>query len=217
MSLTRTLLFGVLLVAPVTSAQQTIQASKNDADRKYQELAARLQAGDLSIDFRALRFACSAAQDCEVRGNVTELAARDKAEQQGDLKTAIQIDEKLLERGYADMETHADLVGLYKMLGDQKQSQFHMAIVYGLMRSIRAGDGATKDTAFEVISTREVWMTMVSMGLPYMASDAASRRFTDNGHGYVVMSARDPKTDQMKEVFFNYDHVNLAKDVPNRP
>lgn len=57
-------------------------------DSIYRELAAKLRNGDLSIDFQALRFACSAANECEVRGNVIDLSAVNEATKRKDWATA---------------------------------------------------------------------------------------------------------------------------------
>lgn len=77
------------------------------------------------FDYQALRFACSAARNCEVHGNVTDLAARAEAERKGDLATAQKLTEKMLSRGYADLETHAELVAIYTKVGDEQRSDFH--------------------------------------------------------------------------------------------
>jgi len=218
----RRILLSCLLLNAAVMFSQVAQIAKEDtgsedADSVYHKLTARLRGGDLSIDFRALRFACSAARNCEVRGNVNDLSAESAAIKRGDFDTARQLAEKILTRGYADAETHANLAGIYAKLGEQKRSEFHQAVVRGLLRSIRASDGGTMSTALEVISLREIWSTMVSMGLPYQGSSVASQRIQDGGHRYELMQALDPKTNQLKQVYFNLDHVNAAKDVTDRP
>lgn len=210
------------LVGAFTLFSQTTQIAKDDTGKEdpddvYQKLSARLREGDLSIDFRALRFACSASRNCEVRANLTDHSAESAAQLRGDLDTARQLAEKILTRGYADVETHASLVGIYAKLGDQKRSNFHLAVVLGFLRSIRASAGENQQAALEVISNREISSTMASMGLPYMGSGVTSQQFKSNGHQYTVMKALDPKTKQLKRVYFNLDHVNAAKDVTNRP
>jgi hypothetical protein len=196
---------------------QTNPAASDDPDRMYHELAARLQSGDLSIDFRALRLACSSARDCEVRGNLEDLGAQADALRREDWAAARQVCEKLLSRGYADIEAHATLAAVYVKLGDQRLADFHLAVVAGLMRSIRATSGDTKETAIEVISRREIFAVMASLGLPYFGSNVSSRTITDGAHQYTVMEARDPKTNQGRALYFNLDKVSFTKDVPNRP
>jgi hypothetical protein len=213
----RFLAISALFPGPAAFAYQSMPSGPDDPDKVYHELAARLQKGDLSIDFRAPRLACSAARDCEVRGNVTDLRAITDAERRGDWATAQQICEKLLSRGYADIETHADLAAVYAKLGDQKLANFHLAVTAGLMSSMRANPGDTKETAIEVISHREIYAVMASLGLPYVGSEVASRTINDGAHQYIVMQHLDPKTDQIREVYFNLDHVNATKDVTNRP
>jgi hypothetical protein len=213
------ILFGALwaLLLGSLAFAQTKPAGSDDPDRVYHELAARLQSGDLSIDFRALRLACSGARDCEVRGNLEDLGAKADALRREDWATARQVCEKLLSRGYADIETHADLAGVCAKLGDQTLADFQLMVVAGLMRSIRANSGDTKETAIEVISRREIYAVMASLGLPYFGSNVSSRTFADGAHQYTVMEARDPKTNQGRVLYFNLDKVKFTKDVTNRP
>lgn len=139
----------LLLLSGIVSGQQV--QNPDDPDSVYRELSAKLRKGDLSVDFQALRFACSAARDCEVRGNVTDLAAEAEASKRKDWATARKICEKLLDRGYADVEIHADLTGIFNELDDLKSMRFHRDIVVGLLGSIRKKKGDSKESAMEVI------------------------------------------------------------------
>lgn len=191
--------------------------SRDDPDSVYRELSAKLRNGDLSIDFQALRFACSAAQECEVRGNVTDLGAVAEAGKRKDWATARQICEKLLARGYANMEIHADLTGIFNELDDLKSMRFHRDIVVGLLRSIRNKKGDSKESAMEVISDREIYSVLASMRLPYSGPSVSRSNFRENGHNYELFEIVDPVSKTKTRVYFNVDHVNKEKDVTNRP
>lgn len=191
--------------------------SQADPDTVYRELSAKLRNGDLSIDYQALRFACSAAQECEVRGNVTDLSAVTEALKRKDWATARQICETLLGRGYADIEIHADLTSIFNELDDLKSMRFHRDIVVGLLSSIRKKKGDSKETAMEVISNREIYSVLASMRLPYSGPSVGWSNFRENGHGYELYEIVDPTSKTKTRVYFNVDHVNKKKDVTNRP
>jgi hypothetical protein len=205
-----------LLLLPSLLVCQTA-AKPEDPDTVYRELSRRLRNGDLSIDFRALRFACSAARECEVRANVTDLAAMTEALKKKDWATARQICEKTLSRGYADVEIHANLTGIFNELDDLKSMRFHRDITAGLLGSIRKKKGDSKETAMEVVSHREIFSVLASMQLPSFGPSVGWSSFPENGHNYELYEIVDPSTKQKTQVYFNVDHVNKLKDVTNRP
>jgi hypothetical protein len=205
----------LLLFSGIVCCQQV--PTPDDPDSVYRDLAAKLRKGDMSIDFQALRFACSAAQQCEVRGNVTDLASEAEASKLKDWTTARQICEKLLDRGYADVEIHANLTAIFNELNDLKSMRFHRDIVAGLLGSIRKKKGDSKETAMEVISHREIYSVLASMQLPYSGPSVGWSSFNDNGHNYESYEIADPISKTKTRVYFNVDHVNKQKDVTNRP
>jgi hypothetical protein len=72
------------------------------------------------------------------------------------VRAAADLAERLIDEGFVNMEVHADCVAIYKELNQPEKSQFHLNVMTGLMRSIMgSGDGKTKETAYEVICTRE--------------------------------------------------------------
>ncbi len=206
----------LLLLLPSLLFCQT-PAKPEDPDSVYRELSERLRNGDFSIDFKALRFACSAAKECEVRANVTDLTAETDATKRKDWAAATQICERILSRGYADVEIHADLTGIFNELDDLKSMRFHRDIVVGLLGSIRKRRGDSKETAMEVISHREIYSVLASMQLPYFGPSVSQNLFTDDGHNYELYEVIEPITKQKTQVYFNVDHVNKLKDVTNRP
>ena len=205
----------LLLLSGIVSCQQL--SNPDDPDSVYRELSSKLRNGDMSIDFRALRFACSAARECEVRGNATDLAAEAEATKRKDWGTARQICDKLLDRGYADVEIHANLTAIFNELSDLQSMRFHRDIVVGLLGSIRKKKGDSKETAMEVISHREIYSVLASMQLPYFGPSVDRSSFRDNGHNYESYEIVDPVSKTKTRVYFNVDHVNKQKDVTNRP
>jgi hypothetical protein len=205
-----------LLLLPSLLLCQTA-AKPQDPDTVYRELSAKLRNGDVSIDFQALRFACSAARECEVRANVTDLTAVTEATTRKDWATARQVCERILSRGYADVEIHADLTGILNELDDLKSMRFHRAIVVGLLGSIRSKKGDSKETAMQVISHREIYSVLASMRLPSFGPSLGWSSFPENGHNYELYEIVDPITKAKTQVYFNVDHVNKQKDVTNRP
>lgn len=94
---------------------------------------------------------------------------------------------------------------------------FHRDIVLGLLGSIRKKKGDSKETAMEVISHREIYSVLASMQLQYFGPSVGWSSFSESGHSYELYQIVEPITKQKTQVYFNVDHVNMPKDVPNRP
>jgi len=132
---------------------------------------------------------------------------------------AIELAEHLLDQGFVDWDAHMDCFGIYTELGDTAKATFHLQAAIALVASImRTGDGKTKETAFEVISDREEYYALTSLGLPYLGPDVSSQsEVMDGAHHYDRWSVRDPKRNEVVEVFFNTDQFSQTKSrVGNR-
>src|SRR5579871_2631591 len=123
-------------------------AAAQNPDATYAELVKKAQAGDSSVDFRALRLACADAKKCDATDR-DDLVAMRKASQAKDYKKAAKLAEKSIERGFPNIEAHATAAEAYKALKETDKAEFHHAITGALIRSImKTGDGKTKETAF---------------------------------------------------------------------
>jgi hypothetical protein len=203
---------GLILCSVVaTLGLPGVGANRDDVE--YRNLVDRVKSGDLSIDFRQLRLACLKSSLCEPRGTKADLGAMSEAEEKHHVLEEIQIGNKLLDKGYANVEVHATLAAAYQQIGDTPKAKLHLDVVTALLRSIlRSGDGNTKETAFEVICDREEYVTLVALGLPYLGSGATSfKAIRDGGHSYERWEVVSPKTGEKRVVFFNVDNFSATK------
>ena len=201
----------ILIVASAVRLSSSLAIAGQADEEKYQALVQRVKRGDLSIDFRELRLTCIGSSLCEPRGTKADLGVMTSAEADHQFKKVIEVGEKLIERGFVNLEAHATLAQAYAELGDAAQSKFHLEIVTALMRSImRSGDGKTTATAFEVICDREEYLMLSSLGLPYFGSAVASVRIVKDGpHTYDRWDVQ--KSGQKVVVFFNVDNFSATK------
>jgi hypothetical protein len=87
-----------------------------------------------------------------------------------------------------------------------------MDIMIALFQSIiTAGDGKSEDTAYEVISVREEYMTLAGKQLPQFGEGVSNRFYVAGGHSFSRWEVKDPKTQEKVVVFFNNDAVPPAK------
>jgi hypothetical protein len=175
-----------------------------DDDLAYQSLADRAKNGDLTVDFRAMRLACLKASQCMPRSTPTELLTFDAPG--ADPRSATEFGEKLLDKGFVNVEIHAALSNMYTRLGDSAKANFHYTVTVAISRSIlSSGDGKTKETAYEVIADREIYVTLALLQLPSYGPQVSSTLLREDGHSYHRFIIQDPKTNQPKTIYFRTD------------
>jgi len=162
------LLAGMLLAlaaAPALAAQASTP--------KYEAMVQRLRAGNLDVDFEALRMAYTrsdyyAATDdtdlAELRGQMFQALAAGNAGEAGERA------QRILDLVYVDIDAHLISAIAYRRANDDVKAEFHRAVAMGLLQSIRdSGSGGSIDSAFVVISTDEEFALLRSQGLKPMS------------------------------------------------
>jgi hypothetical protein len=186
----------------LTVAPACVAGDEQD-DSKYQALVKQAAGGDLSIDFRDLRLSCAKASSCDPRGDSKDVAAMHRAAQEKHYDVAVKIGQKLIAKGFANIDAHAICARAYGELKQPEKSKFHQAVTSALIRSILStGDGKTKETAFEVIGPHEEHIMMSVLGLPPFGTQSL---ISGKPHSYDVIEVENPKTGQKVAVYFNID------------
>src|SRR5712692_2934485 len=101
----RTLLFS-LTVTLVGMTPRLGAGPADQASSSYRDLVDRASKGDLSIDFRALRFGCLRESNCDPRGDNKDLISMQRAMQSKEYKKAAKIAEALVDHGFVNIEAH---------------------------------------------------------------------------------------------------------------
>jgi hypothetical protein len=178
-------------------------AAGDKENARYHDLVERVKAGDMTVDFKELRFACLKAEGCDPRGDPKDLVGLRRAYQEQQFERALKIAEGLIDKGYANIEAHMTCAKAYENLGQQKNADRHMEIGKALVGSILAsGDGKTKETAFEVIGTHEEYIAVLALGLPRPTLQGL---MMGKPHSYDRLEVDDPKSGQKIALFFNID------------
>lgn len=158
----------------------------------YQTLARRVEAGDFSVDFHALRLACMKSKQCEPRATKADLAAINRAGNDHQFDKIVEITERLIRQGFVNLEAHLDCAVAYEEMHDAAKSKFHRLVTRSLLGSILfSGDGKTKETAYQVIPTaksiqpwlRRVFLTPVPAFQRLSSKRAAT--FTIGGRFWI--------------------------------
>ena len=191
--------FIIVLMQSVTPAAT---AGAED-DSPYRELVKRVSGGDLSIDFRVFRLECSKASSCDPKGDSKDVASMHRAMQEKHYDTAAKIAQKLIAKGFVNIDAHAVCSQAYAASNNPEKAKFHKDVTSALIRSILAtGDGKTKETAFEVIGTHEEHIIMSVLGLPPFGRQSL---IAGKPHSYDLLEVENPKTGEKVTVYFNID------------
>jgi tetratricopeptide (TPR) repeat protein len=128
---------------------------RSKAARDYKKALKKIEAGNLKVDFQALRLDCAAAgdscqADAEIKKNIQALLDEKKFDE------ALIETDKALKKAFVDIDLHYFAYIANKELGNSDKAKFHMAVFIGLLDSIRERQhGRSKKRAFVVISFQE--------------------------------------------------------------
>jgi hypothetical protein len=197
---------------PPVPLSKLLRMTTDQANTTYRQLVERVNAGDFSVDFRELRMACARSNICEVRATPHELAEMARANKEQRQSDVVEICQRLISRGFINVEAHLDCSLAYAALDRPDRAKFHMNVMTALFQSIlTSGDGNTEETAYEVISVREVYEVLASKRLPQFGEGVLlARSYSAGGHDYARWEVRDPKTQAKVVIFFKTNAVPSA-------
>lgn len=189
-------------VEPETAKTEPKTAQKLTA-KDYEDLLAKLKAGDMTIDFAKLRLAYTETKNyspyggSDTRNEMFKLLNEDK------YKDALKIAEKMLETNYVDLHSHFIAAASNKELKNDKQAEFHLNVFKGLMNAITENDGLTAKTAMISIGISEQYFVMSILGFERKMKALTN----ENGSMFDVHTAENPETKETRKFYFNIDKV----------
>jgi hypothetical protein len=191
-------------------------AYQEKARSEYTELLARVQRGDLSMDFRAFRIAGALSAGPHISAIETEgRAAFKKYMAESNLEKALNASNHLLNIDFASAVGQFGAMTAYRALGRDAEAVAHEKIMNALLDSIaRAGDGKTLQSSYLATTTQEEY---IFMSLRMNVKPTAQSLVTRDGHYYDRIEVTDRATSQKQYVWFNAD-VQMNPDglaVPN--
>ena len=157
------------------------------ASEPYEAMVARLKAGDVKIDYTALRdaYALSPRYQPETADFDQPHSAMLEALNVQDCTKALAAADKVLAATFIDIVTHLVSGRCFEKGGDPSKAEFHRTIARGLMSSIMAsGDGTTPKTAYIVVTIAEEYDVLRASHLKLKTQSLVQ----DNGHSYDAMA-----------------------------
>jgi hypothetical protein len=171
----------------------------------YEDLLAKLKAGDVNIDYAALRYAWADTPDYDGYSDGPD-GARDAmiaAFNGRDCDKALGQAHAVLEAIYVDIDAHTVAGACYGQRLDLGKSNFHRAVARGLEKSILdSGDGKSPKTAYIVVRINEEYQVLRTLTLRLGTQSLVNA----DGHAYDMMAAEDEHGKEVV-VYFQIDRV----------
>jgi hypothetical protein len=181
------LIFSMVFVGLPVHAQAQLDDPKV-AHAKYDELAAKVNSGDLKVDWRALRLA---ARVGEVAGDydLMDAAKRGNASfDTGDYERALKIAREAEQHSVADGDAHLLAMHSLIALGRQPESDKELRILQALLESItKSGNGKSPKTAWFAVSIREEYVYMFALQMQFKEQHSLKQ----DGHWYDAVAVTD--------------------------
>jgi Domain of unknown function (DUF4919) len=187
------------------TAQLDLQAATSPQSKdEYAVIRARVQQGDMTVDFRAFRLAAALAAGPHASAmESAERVAFKNLLGSGDYHGALDSAERALDRNYASIVGHFDAMVACQKLNKSEEAALHEKLMNALLDSVgRSGDGESPDTAWFVVTVQEeyIFLRLVVDVIPKSQS-----LVNQDGHAYDRLEVVDRKTNQSKSVWFNTD------------
>ena len=189
-------LLGCVLVSPAL----TLDSAKV-AQAKYDALKAKVQSGDIDIDWREIRLDAVVA---DVDGEFDWHAANTEgvaAFNAGDYAKALLKAQEIIRHDIANGDGHFLAMVSLKHLDKQEESAKEKLIVDKILQSIlSSGDGRTSDTAYFTVSTSEEYFVIRLLNLKPKSQSPVR----NGAHSFDEMTVVD-KDGKETTLWFNTD------------
>jgi len=195
-------ILSVAMLASVLVSSALAADEQQAASAQYAELAAKVRAGDLAIDWQALRVDAVIGFVGNPSEEFQDVKAGYAALSEGKFEDALKLARAVEGQNIADADAHyvawRSLVGL----GRDDDAATERKLLAALMNSImKSGDGKSADTAWFAATIREEYLVMQMM-LNVQFQSQHSQKIGD--HFYDVVSAKDQSGKEMV-LWFNTD------------
>jgi hypothetical protein len=190
---------------------------KKTAETSYAELVARAMRGDLTVDFKAMRFAYPFTSAFDPAITTQDGARLRQSFDAGDCSDTVIRSDGALKLDFTNPKVHAMRAACFEKAGDMQRAELEHAIERGLIDSLRKGaDGRTRDTAYVVHSYREEVFAMEDAGLN---GAAVLSLWGPNYHRYDLVRTFNRASGERRIVWFDSQLMieGMAQFVPSPP
>jgi len=193
---------AVAILASISVSSVLAADDMQAARAKYTELAAKVRAGDLGIDWKALRVAAAIGEVGSGYEDFQNIKNGYSALGQGKFEDSLKIGREVEDHNIADADAHYLAWRSLAELGRHDEAEKERNLLAALFDSImQSGDGKSAKTAWFAATIREEYLIMASVLNVEFESQHTSMQ---DGHYYDVVAVKDKDGKQMI-LWFNGD------------
>lgn len=190
----------LLFVSAFVTLWGSVALAQPSSAETYPTLLAKVKNGDTSIDFKALRIAYTKTPLYSPYGEDDNTALMFRALNEKAYSKVLEYARLIHEKNFTDMDAHFASRIACGELGDQKCYEFHRTALVNLIDSImNSGNGATPESALQVITTREEYIILNVLQLK-----PKQQKLQQVGNkAYDVFEVLDPENNQTLILYFD--------------
>lgn len=189
------LLLGILIALCGTAAAASSSQAEN-----YSTLLAKIKNGDTNVNFRALRIAYTQTSQYNPYREDENMPLMLQALNDQAYPTALEYAQKIYEKNFTDLDAHFAARMACGEMSDRKCYDDHHATLVKLIDSIMdSGDGATPESALQVITPREEYVILNVLRLE--TKQQKLQQIDDKA--YDVFEVLDPQSNQTLVLYFD--------------
>jgi Domain of unknown function (DUF4919) len=192
----------VLAAALFMLALPTFALSPGEAKTIYSADTKKVDAGDLSFDWREFRLAAAQGGTGYFDWHPVRAQCM-KQLNSGDLEGALKSANEIIHHNMAEPEGHLLALVVFQKQGRTEDAAFQHKVVDAYVQSILAsGNGKSSATAFFVVNEGEEYFylnILMGVGLPELQS-----LIVKDGHSYDLLKVKD-RDGKEQEIWFNVD------------
>lgn len=173
---------------------------------KYEDLVARAEQGDATLDYTALRtsYAMSDSYDPYAMQTRPLFSAAWQAFEAKDCTTAVASARAMFKINYVTIPMHFVVSDCLKQAGDTAGADRENAVAHGLAKSlVDSGDGKSMATAYTVVTLSEEGFVTTMLGF----KEEKQSLLAADGHQYDLLEGKDEKTGEPRAAYFNIDAI----------
>lgn len=194
------------LLAQTTNAENTDKKtdSKKLTEKDYDEMVAKVNKGDMTVDFHQMRLAYTETKQYSPYGGNAERGAISESLRAKNYEKALSLAEERLKKHFVDLNTIYYAALASKELNKTEESDFYIKVLRKMIDDIlKNGDGLTAKTGIFTIGISEQYFIMSVLGFQQV-SKALTR---ENGSTFDVHTSTNSETKETRKFYFNIDKV----------
>jgi hypothetical protein len=171
---------------------------------KYEDLVARAEQGDATLDYTALRLSYAASPNYDPYAMQTRplFSAARQAFTAKDCTTAVAAARAMFKINFVTIPMHFLVSDCLGQVGDSAGADRENAIARGLAQSLLAsGDGKSTATAYTVVTLSEEGFVLSMLGF----KEEKQSLLNADGHQYDLLEGKDEKIGLPRATYFNVD------------